>query len=275
MFGTDIFKIAHEYASCISPAEWTYYVFIPIWLWQLLWIFYGLGNDCRKTQSGNQVSEFEFIPSDVFVCYSMKNVLLTVWMQLYTRQRVIFSSVAIVFVFVFLVIACVRSCRHLHLHLNNYLSEGLSKDVIFVRTFLQNGLACYAVFICQVMLENIVASLFFTYDVIDKNSPVAYVSSATLATALLILFWIDIIFYDVYMRYIIGPYVFYLYILAGLFSENYDVSRSIGTSMFLACVATCCGFVLMTKIFLTIYRHVKNPLGNQCRYEITATVEDV
>lgn len=271
VLGHDIYKVAREYASCVSPAEWTYYVYIPIWVWQLVWIAFGIFNDCRKATDGKYVSEYDLIASDVFIAYSLASVLLTIWLQLLTHQRVIFSSVAATFVFVLLIVACVRSCRSLYVHLDDLMRAGLVREVWFVRVFIHNGLACYALLMCEVMLENIVASLFFTYDA--RESQVSYAATTTLALTVLLTFWIDVTVFDNYMRYIIAPYAFYLYIIAGLFSKNYNIGTNTGTSMFLACLASCTVLVLVTKIMLTLQRHRNCPLENRYSYDVTRHTE--
>lgn len=250
----------------MSPAEWTYFAYIPLWILQLIWILFGIGNDCRKTKEGKYVSEYDVISNDVFISYSLANIILTIWMQLLTRERIIFSSVASMFVFVLFVVAVARSCRHMFIHLDDLLKAGLGKEVWFVRVFLHNGLSCYALLVCQVMLENTVASLFYTYDV--RENIVSYASTATLALVILIMFWIDLAVFDNYMRYIIAPYMFYLYIIAGLFSKNYNPETHMDRSMFLMCLASCSCLVLLTKILVTIQRHKKYPLWSPYSYDV-------
>ncbi|XP_060583591.1 uncharacterized protein LOC132739804, partial [Ruditapes philippinarum] len=272
VFGQDIYLIAREFTSDISPAEWTYYAYIPIWTWQLLWIFFGIGNDCRRTKSGRCVSDYDVISNDVFISYSLANIILTIWMQLLTRKRIIFSSVACMFVFVLLVVGCARSCRHIQLHLEDLLKAELGKDVWYVRIVLHNGLACYALLICQVMLENTVASIFYTYDV--RDDAVSYASTSTLALVVLIMFWLDLLVFDKFMRYLIAPYFFYLYILTGLFAKNYNIGSNIEVSMFLTCLASCSVLLLFTKILMTVRRHNRYPLGNRYTYDVAETSEN-
>ncbi|KAL4228657.1 hypothetical protein ACF0H5_011702 [Mactra antiquata] len=42
IFGEIVHSVVREYPSAGSPAEWTYYVFFPLWVLQLIWLAFSL-----------------------------------------------------------------------------------------------------------------------------------------------------------------------------------------------------------------------------------------
>ena len=95
----------------------------------------------------------------------------------------------------------------------------------------------------------------------DVANDVACTVVLGILSALIILYFIlDVTVWDKFTRYTFTPNVTFVVALAGALSKNYDLDTMYRNSIFLLVLECVAGVLLLLKLLIMVYRHIRHPL---------------
>lgn len=240
----------------ITPAGWMFSVWGVIYIWQGLWLVYGLASIFRKSDSGYLYITPPVMPPVIYVCFILNNLFNVGWLFLWDRLQIGWALPVIGLVPVALYVALFFSFRGLYNYGHILLKQGMNKDIWLIRLLVQNGLAFYATWVTIAPLLNVAIVLHY----IGK---VAMDTSCTIALSILvveILAWciVDNWLLDRYTRYTFSPYIILNLALSASIAKNWDAAKT--NSIFSAVLMGIVIFLTILKVVVMIVRHIKQPI---------------
>jgi len=152
----------------------------------------------------------------------------------------------------------VLSLRRLNDYGHQMVRDKMYKDIWFMRIFVHNGLAMYAIWSTVASVFNFAVVLIFRT---GAPQEVGSMVSLTVFTLEVIAWWVfDNFFFEKLLRYLIMPYVVVLLSIIGIISKNWNPGTS--TSIFTVTLLSLTTFLSLIKCILSIYKHWKQPIFN-------------
>ncbi|XP_050404418.1 uncharacterized protein LOC126820458 [Patella vulgata] len=260
--GLGLFKnttgdISDAYYLEITPAGWTFSVWGAIYIWQALWLIYGLSTICRM-QDGHYLYTLDFMPPAVYAIFIINLCCNIVWLFLWDRQYLIAALCLIAMTPFTLYCTLYFSFSRLYRNLSYMTKRALGKDVWLVRLLVQNGMAFYATWTSVATLLNFGMVLAYKAD-LEQD----IVSTAMLTiVSVEVVFWFisDIVLFDKYTRYIFSPYIMQVIAFSGVVSRNYNLDTMYRNSIFMLTLLIVAAVLLVLKVLILFFRHFTSPI---------------
>ena len=229
-----------------------------IYMWQVVWLLYGLTTFCRRVNGRYFYSVFPVLPPILYIVFSFSLACYISWLLIWDRE---YMEVALVFINLMactLFICLVVTLRSLHEFGDEMFRQQLTKEIWFIRIFVQNGLALFASLGAVAALFNF--TVVMTYCT-GANQSVGSIVSLTFFTMEIVAWWIcDNFVFDKLLRYIVTPYLVFLMSLLGIIQENWDPISS--SSLYTASLLSFTALLTFIKLILIIYREKSKPIFN-------------
>ena len=121
-----------KYQMDVTSADWTFYLFAFIYVWQLAWLTYGDGTVCRRVPGslGLMYTHFPVLPPILYAVFAFALACNVSWLPIWDRE---YMEIALVFV-------DLMSCT-LYIYSS---STGMRREILMIRIFVQNGLGLFA-----------------------------------------------------------------------------------------------------------------------------------
>ena len=242
----------------VTPADWTFYMSVFIFLWQATWLVYGLTTICRKTEEGYIYVVHPTQPAIMYVVFSFSLACNVSWLLIWDQE---YLEVALVFINLMngtLYICLVVSIRRLNEHGLAMVRLKLQCEIWTVRILVQNGLAAFATWGSVAAVYNFAVVLI---DNMDKKTDqgVGSTVSLTVFSLEIVAWWVmDNFVLERYLRYLITPYLVILITVCGILSKNWNIDNS--TTIYTLVLTAFVSILFVSKVVLSIYRHWKRPL---------------
>jgi hypothetical protein len=252
----------HKYRLDITPAQWTLYTPVVIYLWQAAWLSYGVSTVVRQTHGQFMYIVLPILPPDLYVMFSFALACNVTWLTIWQRQCLEIAMLFALLMTFTLSVCFYISVRALADYGHVMTSCGQASDVWYVRIIVQNGLAMFATWSCVAALFNMAVVLSYrqkNQGLVRSEDSVASVLALTLLFALT-LGWsfFDTWLRERHLRYVFTPYVTVLLTTLGVVNENWATPGPL--PVYVQVIAASTGFLLLTKALLTSLRHVFDPL---------------
>ncbi|GAB1610504.1 uncharacterized protein LOC115221566 [Argonauta hians] len=258
LFNQTISEVSRKYSSSITPAPQTFIIWSVIYLWQVIWLVYGMSLVCRR-QSGNLLYVFPPILTTTFYfAYAANNVFTIAWTFVWTRELLGVSLAMLVGAVLCLYLSLYCVFKNLYKFLNLLYKEGLGTDVWLMRLVVQNGLAMYATWSTFATLLNFTIVLFEDFG-IDKNMA-GTVTLALAALFMLLWFMLDCIILDKYVRYTFTPYVVLIVAFSGIMVQHFDLSLHPRNSILTCVLLVLSALMLLCKFVTVSWLHSHQPI---------------
>ncbi|XP_005101442.1 uncharacterized protein LOC101851743 [Aplysia californica] len=259
--------LSDAYYVEITPAGWTFSIWGFIYTWEALWIVYSLVNICRRGPNGPAYTEPMFIPTSLFVLYCIGSCLNMAWLLTFDRQEIEASfAVLVAYSFLFYGMLALTYVA-LDKASPRLADQKRTSEIWLTRGLLHNALAMQATWVSVATLLNAAMVMTYRADPSISVTNAATVSLSILSAEILVFAATDLLLLDRYSRYTITPYIVLVVALTGSIDRNYkEGARNSTFSVVLLAVA---GTLLLTKLVLTIYRHVK---GRRYRTNYDSTI---
>ena len=257
--------ISDKYYIEITPSGWTFTIWAFIYLWQISWIIYAVVNLFRKTDLGPAYAHPSIISVPFCFVYFCNMCFNAGWMVLWDRQ-VLEAAFAFLFLIALTLYIClVLAYRGLDRNANSLMKQNRKKDIWLVRLLVHNGLGIYATWTTIATLLNLAIVITYRSNPAIKQDIASTVALGVLSLEIIVFLITDLTILDRYTRYTVTPYIVLIVALTGSITKNWTpgARNSIFTAVLLG--VACCAAIL--KLFLIIWRHIRNPLYVQLETE--------
>lgn len=256
-----------KYYLDVTPADWTFLLTALIYLWQGVWLFYGVTTICRRTEDGPLYVMYPVLPPILYIVFSFALACNVAWLLIWDKQ---YMEVALVFINLMactLYICLVVSMRRLQEWGPLMLRSKLDRDIWIIRIVIQNGLGLYATWGTVAAVFNFAIVLTYRTGLSGERQEVGSTVSLIVFTLEIIAWFVlDVIVFEQVLRYLLTPYLVILTSLVGILSKNWDPTKR--NSIYTATLLGAAFFLTLIKVVLLGWRHYKQPLfhNNQQKY---------
>ncbi|VDI62617.1 Hypothetical predicted protein [Mytilus galloprovincialis] len=258
--------ISDKYYTQITPSGWTFSIWGVIYTWQGIFMVYVLTTICRKVRN-HYLYQMSVLPVAVYGIYIVNNLANIAWIIIWDRQYTI-AGLCVILITPFTLYVCLfLSFRQLYRNLAYLSKNDATKEIWFIRFFIQNSLAFYAAWVTVASLINLVVVLVYDADV--EQELACTITLGILSFEIVAWFIIDNFIIDKYVRYTFSPYIVFFVALIGSFTKNYDLDARYRISIFLLVLMCTAGVLLIVKIITIIIRYIKYPIRSNLEYEAT------
>lgn len=251
----------------ITPAGWTFSIWGFIYAWQALWLVYALSTICRKTREGHYIYTLPIMPPVIYAVYIINNLANIAWLFVWDRQEIIASLVVIALTPLTLYVCLFFSFKRLYNNLGLLVRANATKEIWLIRFLVQNGLAIYATWTTVATLLNVAMVMIYKGGV--ENSLACTIILGVLSFVIVLWFVLDNFVLDNYTRYTFTPNIVFVVALAGSVSKNFNLDTRETISIFLVVMLSVASLLLLLKLLIMVYRHIRTPINPNTEYEPT------
>ncbi|XP_029314087.1 uncharacterized protein LOC115025763 [Cottoperca gobio] len=259
-------NISDAFVTQVTPAGWTFTIWAIIYIFLALVVVYVVSSIFRKNAYGYVYCSPPVLPHGFFVVWCLNLSLNTAWLFLWDRKLMAAALVFLILIALTNYLMIFFSCHGLHIY-GAWLTTHHRVDLWLHRVLVQNGIAIYATWTTIASLINL--TIVLTYDANMSPEDAATVSLSVLTVLVCLWFVLENFVLDKYVRYILSIYPVVIWALAGVFSKNEDTRNSIFVVALLAVACT----MFAGRIFLVIWKHIKDPFYNDLNSESMTPME--
>ena len=193
----------------------------------------------------------------IYIMYILGLITHMVWISLFNIRGPGLSVIVITIASVFLFVSYGLSCHRLYYRGHILQREGVQKEALYVRLFVQNAIAIYATWCVILSLLNLDMSLVYKVGVSREIS--GTVVHMLLLFYIIVWFFMDNFVCEKFLRYTFSPYLVFLLFQIGCFTHTCATSSEYMKVLvaFILCVAI---LAAVLKIILLIKNQVTSPL---------------
>ena len=264
MFVNNTIKLSDKYnletyKLDVTPADWTFLLSALIYLWQGVWLAYGLAMFCRRTAEGPMYLVFPVFPPILYIVYSFSLACNVAWLLIWDKE---YMEVALVFINLMtctLYICLVVSIRRLNEYGHLMIRHKLQKDIWMIRLVVQNGLGLFAAWGTVAAVFNFAIVLSYRTGLKQSRQDVGSTVSLIIFTLEIFAWFIfDNFVFEKLLRYLFTPYGVIVVSLIGIMTKNWNpTSRN---AIYTATLLGTAILMSLLKLVLTTWRHYKKPV---------------
>ena len=230
IFVGDVGSTSDSFLLEITPANWTFFIWIVIFTWIALWFVYVLTTFCRTYDDGiKYVYQTNLMPGLIFGLFILNFLLIVGWLFAFDRQQFIVSLVIIVLIMATKIPMAAVSYIYLDRRIDMLREMKLVKDIWLVRVLLQNGLAFYSGWVFIATMLNLGIVITYNGDVSQSwSSTIVLLIVAILAPSYFIL---DLTIWSRYALYTVTTHLSLMWAFVGIMAKNYDIDSALRNSV--------------------------------------------
>ena len=262
LFLNDTGAISDKFYLSITPAGWTFSIWGVIYVWQVLFLLYGLSTICRRgPHKGYLYYDPGHVPGIVYFLYVSNMALNVSWLFIFDRQQILPALIVIALLPFSLYIMLFFTCKAVVDHGMALIEAGMKKEIWLTRILVHNAFGMYAAWTTIATLLNLAMVLTY-YPGVDLAEDVASsISLGILAFELLFYSFIDFFLIDRYVRFLLTPYLVVPVALIGSIAKNWDITQR--NSIITAALLAISGMILILKVSLIVWRQTERPVFNK------------
>ncbi|KAI0228167.1 hypothetical protein LSAT2_021348 [Lamellibrachia satsuma] len=247
-----------KYQMDVTPAEWTFYISAFIYVWQLVWLTYGVGTVCRRVPGSRDLlyTHFPVLPPILYVVFAFALACNVSWLLIWDRE---YMEIALVFVDLMsctLYICLIVSLRRLNDYGAEMVATGMRREIWMIRIFVQNGLGLFASWGSVAAMFNFAVVLKYRT---GARAEVGSTVSLAIFTMEIVAWWVfDNFVFERLLRYMFTPYAVVIFSLAGIVGGTHDLFRP--NSIYVMLLLALTAVLFIVKLVLVVYRHNKYPM---------------
>ncbi|XP_052803429.1 uncharacterized protein LOC128233673 [Mya arenaria] len=258
--------ISDAYYLSVVPAGWAFgLIWGIIYVWNAIWFIYAFTTICRRVGS-KYIYQLNILPPAFYVVFMLNNVIVTAWLFLWDRLYLNWALLDIAFTPFTLYICLIISFRGLYNNIQRLEENGASKEIWFVRLFLQNGMAFFATWVSIATLLNFAVVLTYYWGVAMQAS--SSIVLGILCFEVIVWFILDHFVFDKYVRYTLTPYIVVVVALVGSYLKNYDLDDNYRNSIFIVALLAFSSLVLLLKFVIMFVRARTRPIAGTVSDEV-------
>nr|XP_049614421.1 uncharacterized protein si:ch211-161h7.5 isoform X2 [Syngnathus scovelli] len=301
-FSTTTGNVSDVFVTEVTPSGWTFSIWSVIYVWLTFVIIYFLANLCRKYKHFNNLftkrpsclhyiknlllflifcvshrNAYGYVycsppvfPYGFFICWCLNLCFNIAWLLVWDRAWMIAALVFLILVAGTNYGMISFACHGLHVY-GAWLKEYHKVDLLLIRILVQNGVMIYTVWTTIATLINLAIVLTYTANVSPTNA--ATVCYCILTFMLLAWFFLQNVFLDKHMRYVLIDYPVVIWALAGNLDKNYIAESPSRSGIFIVVLLAAAVLLYIIRLVLVIWRHCKQPLYNGISLESMEPME--
>ncbi|XP_049614424.1 uncharacterized protein si:ch211-161h7.5 isoform X1 [Syngnathus scovelli] len=269
-FSTTTGNVSDVFVTEVTPSGWTFSIWSVIYVWLTFVIIYFLANLCRKNAYGYVYCSPPVFPYGFFICWCLNLCFNIAWLLVWDRAWMIAALVFLILVAGTNYGMISFACHGLHVY-GAWLKEYHKVDLLLIRILVQNGVMIYTVWTTIATLINLAIVLTYTANVSPTNA--ATVCYCILTFMLLAWFFLQNVFLDKHMRYVLIDYPVVIWALAGNLDKNYIAESPSRSGIFIVVLLAAAVLLYIIRLVLVIWRHCKQPLYNGISLESMEPME--
>ncbi|OWF39584.1 uncharacterized protein LOC110464883 [Mizuhopecten yessoensis] len=259
IYESDTGDISDYFYLEITPAGWTFTIWAFIYVWQIIWLIYGLSTICRKTDSGIYIYQLPVMPPAIYIVYILNLGFNIAWMLLFDRKYIEIALADIILMALTLYAILIISSRAVRKNLSVLIKDGAGKEAWFIRFFLHNGIAFYVTWVTVATHLNVAMVMHYSAGVANDIS--CTIALGMLTFFVMLWFVTENVLLDAYTRYLFSPYIVLVVALIGSIAKNFDLELRYRNSILSVILLSMSGFFLFLKLIIIIVRHNRAPLS--------------
>ncbi|XP_069118123.1 uncharacterized protein [Argopecten irradians] len=241
----------------ITPASWTFTIWAFIYVWQIVWLIYGLSTICRKSESGIYIYQLPVMPPAIYIIFILNICTNIAWIILFDRKFINICLAVIILMALTLYIIIAISSWKIRKYQDSMNKDGAGKEAWFIRFFLQNGTAFYATWVTVATHLNVAMIMHYTGGVANDISCTTALGILLFVTILW--FLTETILLDAFTRYLFSPYIVLIVAMSGSLAKNYDLELRYRNSILSIIILGMAVLFLLLKIIILLVRHFRVP----------------
>ncbi|CAL4067741.1 unnamed protein product [Meganyctiphanes norvegica] len=247
-----------KYELSITPAGWTFTIWTVIYGWLLLAHLYSLILLCRRNSVGPAYLCPPILNIGFLLTYTLNLLFNVVWLFLWDRDLIIYSSG-------FLWGVCLTSWIATGIihgtvgHHGAWMAAHAKVDLWFIRIFWHNGLAMYTTWTTITALLNL--AMVLKYELNIDEQLIVYIVLGVISGLMLLWFILENTALDRWMRYTVTQYAVIVVAMVGIYYKGYT-SANMETGYFMVTLLGVSVFCFVARLGLVILRACKSPLYN-------------
>ncbi|KAJ8307515.1 hypothetical protein KUTeg_015599 [Tegillarca granosa] len=194
-----------------------------IFTWQLIWMLYIFTTICRTVKDGRHIYQLPVLPPMFFGVFIVNSLLVISWLFVWDREEIIAAFVVLALT------AFTADCK-----------QQATKEIWFIRFFVQNGIAFYAAWVSVASLLNFAHTLHYKAGIELDNILYSFVKHSGSRTCFM--------------------YITIVWALTGAVLKNYNLTTMYVNSVFLLVLLVVSAFLLVLKVVILIGRHCRSPI---------------
>nr|XP_046228084.1 uncharacterized protein LOC124049964 [Scatophagus argus]XP_046228085.1 uncharacterized protein LOC124049964 [Scatophagus argus] len=244
-----------KYATPITPAEWTLFLWDFIYLWLSAMFIYFLVGLCRRSAYDWMYTTPAVLPYGFHVSIIINVCLNITWLFLLDRELLLPGLITSVLLMFTEYMILFFSCHGLKIY-GAWLNKYHNADLWLIRVLVQNGVAVYATMGTLLTLLNL--TMYLQHQTGTSRCDCAKLSLLLLLMKLSAWFLLENFYFDEHVRYIVTIYpVVILWQAAILINSN---SPEHQVYIFAASILAISSAMFVARIGLVTWRHYKRPL---------------
>ena len=260
MFSNHSIDVSNHFRLEITPDASILIIWFPIFILQVLWMFYVLVAICRKNQDGGYLYLAPDIwPSDIFYLFIINNLSNIAWLFLFDVFLINYSLIAMALLPATLCAILVLGILRLDKNLVSFAELDLKQEIFLIRLLFHNGIGLYATWTLLATIFNL--CMVLAYSARLDMAVASTVGLALMAVDLGCWFFVDVVFLDRWCRYWVVPYPVFIATFATIMKANWDPARL--NSIFTASLLGASSLFLIVKLFVMYIRAVKEHRGTK------------
>ena len=258
MYPADTLTAYYMFLVNFDIAPWVHYIWIPIGLWQALWITYVMVNLYRRDARTGYAMYYApgSIPISTYSMFSCA-LISTVSSQAalsngYLNMSFTFDLLTSLTLF----FAIYFSSRRLHNDAAILIQTGRPGHVMLIRGLVHNGIGLFAGW-TDFMVFIKLGKLIVFYGGVDGDTAgsVCLTMYTLYLSARLVL---DIVFWDDILRHLLTPYLTSVVAMVGMLTQNYDAKNTKPVHYVIASVLAVISLLFLIRLAEIIIRNKKD-----------------
>lgn len=230
----------------ITPDGWLAWLGIVNLAYQTSWLLYGVSTIFRKEKNGVYIYQLNITPPWVYFAFIISNIIHITWLFAWDREVFIAALLLYVLLSITLSIALTLSVIYLNKNEEKLRHMNMTSEIVIIQNLVQASLILYASAVILFTLVNL--SIVLTYHGVVTIMWSSTISLIVLTSFLIIWFVLDIFIIkkSIYPFVTLFPYTVALFTIAGTISQNFDLAKTAGNSIFMLII------LVLTLLFTII-----------------------
>ncbi|KAK2159536.1 hypothetical protein LSH36_151g05031 [Paralvinella palmiformis] len=260
MYPADTVTAYYMFLVEFDIAPWVHYIWIPIGVWQAIWITYSLVNLCRRDAQTGYAMYFApgSIPLSTYGTYTCALVSQVCSQAALSNGILNLSFTFDLVTALTLFFSIYFSSRRLQADTAALNQTGRSGQVMLTRGLVHNGIGLYAGW-ADFMVFLKLGKLLVFYGKVD-DATAGGVCLILYAFYLTVRLAIDMTLWDAMIRHLLTPYVTSVGAMVGVLTQNFDADHP--TTLHYI-IATVLGVVIMLAVFRIVEMGIRNRKDNK------------
>ncbi|XP_076455620.1 uncharacterized protein LOC143290189 [Babylonia areolata] len=257
LFKNSISNVSAKFEIQLTPAGWTFSIWGLIYLFQAVWLVYGVTSICRWVNGApGYVSPCILVPSFYFVVL-INYVCNILWLFTWDSENLLMAFSFLTLTTITGITALLTVYGTLDSFREEMQEEGRQAEINFIYVFVFNGMGMYAAYTTLASVLNMGSVMAYSLAPALSQAMTAVVCLGIIGGLYITFVVVDLTFLERYSRFTFSPYAVFIWTLAGILSKNFDAEQT--SSVAVMAMAGLGSMALIVKLVVSFWRQRQHP----------------